>query len=53
MGEVEVRLIAQGGRIGLGETTENGEPVFVPLERVRTHRYIGEPDQPYVATETP
>lgn len=37
-GEVEVRLISQGGRIGLGETTETGEPVFVPLERVRTHR---------------
>lgn len=37
-GEVEVRLIAEGGRIGLGETTETGEPVFVPLERVRTHR---------------
>jgi hypothetical protein len=37
-GEQEVRLIADGGRIGLGETTETGEPVFVPLERVRTHR---------------
>jgi len=35
--EVEVRLIAEGGRIGW-ETTEMGEPVFVPLERVRTHR---------------
>ncbi len=37
-GTVEVRLIAQGGRIGLGEITETGEPVFVPLERARTHR---------------
>jgi len=37
-GEVEVRLIAKGGRIGLGEITETGEPVFVPLERVRRHR---------------
>jgi len=33
-----VRLIAKGGRIELGEITEIGEPVFVPLERVRTHR---------------
>jgi hypothetical protein len=33
-----VRLIAKGGRIGLGEVTETGEPVFVPLERFRTHR---------------
>jgi len=37
-GEVQVRLIAKGGRIGLGEITEAGESVFVPLERVRTHR---------------
>ena len=33
-----MRLIAKGGRIELGEITEIGEPVFVPLERVRTHR---------------
>lgn len=37
-GDVMVRLLAEGGRIGLGEVTETGEPVFVPLERVRTHR---------------
>lgn len=37
-GPVEVRLLSQGGRVGLGEVTEAGEPVFVPLVRVRTHR---------------
>jgi hypothetical protein len=30
--------LSQGGRVGLGEVTEAGEPVFVPLERMRTHR---------------
>jgi len=35
---IEVRLISQGGRIGLGQVTEAGEPVFVALERIRTHR---------------
>ena len=34
-GEVEVRLIAKGGWIGLGELIETGEPVFAPLECVR------------------
>ena len=34
----QVRLISQGGRIGLGEVTESGKSVFVPLDRVRTHR---------------
>ena len=38
LAEVQVRLIAKGGRIGLWEITEAGESVFVPLERVRTHR---------------
>jgi hypothetical protein len=37
-GTVEVQLLSQGGRIGLGELSETGEPVFVPLERGRTHR---------------
>jgi len=37
-GPAEVRLLSQGGRVGLGEASETGEPVFVPLERVRTHR---------------
>ena len=37
-GEQQVRLISQGGRIGLGEVTESGKPVFVPLDRIRTHR---------------
>jgi hypothetical protein len=37
-GERQVRLISQGGRIGLGEVTESGKPVFVPLDRIRTHR---------------
>ena len=31
-------MISQGGRIGLGEVTESGKPVFVSLDRVRTHR---------------
>jgi hypothetical protein len=35
---VEIRLLSQGGRVGLGEVTETGDPVFVPLDRVRTHR---------------
>ena len=37
-GPASIRLIAQGGRIGLGEVADNGESVFVPLERMRTHR---------------
>jgi hypothetical protein len=37
-GDQQVRSISQGGRIGLGEVTESGKPVFVPLDRVRTHR---------------
>jgi len=37
-GEITVRLLAEPGRIGLGEVTETGEPVLVPLERLRTHR---------------
>ncbi|MGK2954993.1 MAG: hypothetical protein ACSLFI_04905 [Solirubrobacterales bacterium] len=37
-GEEQVRLISQAGRIGLGEVTESGKPVFVPLDRIRTHR---------------
>ena len=39
-GELQVRLISQGGRIGLGEVTESGKPLFVPLNRVRTHRNV-------------
>ena len=37
-GEKTIRLLAEGGRVGLGELTDTGEPVFVPLTRVRTHR---------------
>lgn len=37
-GHAQVRLIAEGGRIGVGEINEIGEAVFVPLERVRIHR---------------
>jgi hypothetical protein len=37
-GDQQIRLISQGGRIGLGEVTESGKPVFVPLDRIRTHR---------------
>ena len=37
-GQIEVRLFARGGQIGLGELSENGELAFIPLERVRTHR---------------
>ena len=40
-GDQQVRLISQGGWIGLGEVTESGKPVFVPLDRVRTHRNTG------------
>jgi hypothetical protein len=39
-GDRQVRLISQGGRIGVGEVTESGKPVFVPLDRVRTHRTV-------------
>ncbi|MDA9293049.1 hypothetical protein N9Q18_01045 [bacterium] len=39
-GVQQVRLISQGGRIGLGEVTESGKPLFVPLDRVRTHRNL-------------
>ena len=37
-----MRLISKGGRIGLGEVTETGKPVFVPLDRIRTHRNVDE-----------
>jgi hypothetical protein len=37
-GERTVRLFARGGQIGLSEPTDTGEPTFVPLERIRTHR---------------
>ena len=37
-GAVDIQLLSQGGRVGLGEVSDTGEPVFVPLERVRTHR---------------
>jgi hypothetical protein len=37
-GDQQVRLISQGGRIGLGDVTESGKSVFVPLDRIRTHR---------------
>jgi hypothetical protein len=37
-GDRQIRLISQGGRIGLGEVTESGKPVFVPLARIRTRR---------------
>ena len=37
-GDQKIRLISQGGRIGLGEVTESGKSVFVPLDRIRTHR---------------
>jgi hypothetical protein len=37
-GDRQIRLISQGGRIGLGEVTESGKQVFVPLHRIRTHR---------------
>ncbi len=33
-----MRLIAKGGRLGSGGFAETREPVFVPLERWRTHR---------------
>lgn len=37
-GEIPVPILSPGGRVGLGETDETGEQIFVPLERVRTHR---------------
>jgi hypothetical protein len=37
-GERQIRLISKGGRIGVGEVTETGKPIFVPLNRIRTHR---------------
>jgi hypothetical protein len=33
-----IRLLAEGGRVGLGEITDTGKSVFVALQRVRTHR---------------
>jgi hypothetical protein len=35
---ITVRLYAQAGGIGIGNLTEDGDLVFVPLRRVRTHR---------------
>lgn len=37
-GERTLKLFARGGQIGLSELDDTGEPTFVPLERVRTHR---------------
>ena len=36
--KVRVRLYARGGAVGLARIQENGEPLFVELARVRTHR---------------
>jgi hypothetical protein len=33
-----VRLYARAGAIGIGKLTEEGDLVFIPLRRVRTHR---------------
>ncbi len=35
---VTFRLFAQGGAVGIVRLTESGQPIFVRLERVRTHR---------------
>jgi hypothetical protein len=37
-GNVTVRLFARGGTIGLVRTAVTGDPLFVELPRVRTHR---------------
>jgi hypothetical protein len=37
-GEVTISLFAEGGAIGIGVLTDTGARVFVPLDRVRTHR---------------
>jgi len=33
-----VRLYAKGGALGIGELTDRGDLIFLPLRRVRTHR---------------
>ena len=33
-----MNLYSRGGQVGVGRLDENGEMIFVPLERVRTHR---------------
>jgi len=37
-GKATVRLFARAGAIGVVRTTANGEPMFVELPRIRTHR---------------
>jgi hypothetical protein len=37
-GEQTIPLFAEGGAIGIGVLTDTGARVFVPLDRVRTHR---------------
>jgi hypothetical protein len=32
------RLYARAGAIGLGELTDTGDPAFIPISRIRTHR---------------
>jgi len=37
-GQIEFKLFANGGQVGVGEPNDKGEIVFVPLPRIRTHR---------------
>lgn len=37
-GDQTVSLFAEGGAIGIGVLADTGKRVFVPLERIRTHR---------------
>lgn len=34
----EVQIFAKGGQIGVTEVSDTGEQIFIPLERIRTHR---------------